>query len=38
VATSSLQAEQGARAVLGSVEKVANAAECLDALSAKFKF
>jgi len=38
VASSSLQAEHGARDVLGAVEKVANAAECLEALSARFKF
>ncbi|MEK7393576.1 MAG: HAMP domain-containing methyl-accepting chemotaxis protein [Fibrobacterota bacterium] len=37
VATSSIQAEHGARDVLGAVEKVANAAECLEALSARFK-
>jgi len=38
VATSSLQTERGAREVLEAVDKVANAAECLEALSARFKF
>jgi len=37
VASSSLHAEQGAKDVLSSVEKVAHAAECLEALSARFK-
>lgn len=38
VAGSSLQAERGAREVLGAVGNVADAAECLEALSARFKF
>jgi len=38
VAHSSLEAENGAREVLGAVDKVAHAAESLESLSARFKF